>query len=497
MYYLGIDIGGTMTKAGLYTETGQEVMVVEKSGEAITPHPGWVERDLDDFWDAICLCIRECIALAKITASAIKGVGFSAHGKGLYLVDSQGEPVRNGIISSDTRARGIVKNWMKQGIDKKAYPFGRQQLWTAHPVALLAWLKEHEPDNYQKIDTIFMAHDYIRFKLSGEKLAEITNISASNAYNIQSDEYDQQMLALFGITESLSHFPPVISSFAQAGTVSAEAARQTGLAQGTPLYGGFFDVVGGAMAAGITDEKTLNIIAGTWAIATRIKDRLLNREYPYIWGRYCLDGMYFVHEGTPTSASNLQWFLDQFMAGEEDVFATCNRWVAELADAPSEIVFLPYLYGSNISLDLHGCFYGLQAHHQKKHLVKALYEGVVLSYLIHHERIMQFEPAITTIRFTGGPTRSGVWMQLFCDATGLPLEVIELQQPGCSSAAFCAMAGSQRQTPVDTLLERFRPPLTRYEPNGVRHEEIKKQFARYKTLACGLADISQKLEAMN
>lgn len=496
MYYLGIDIGGTMTKAGLYTQDGTEIMVSEKSNDAITPHPGWVERDLHDFWDSICFCIRDCIDRAAVDSSTIKGVGFSAHGKGLYAIDRQGEPVRNGIISSDTRATAIVKEWMKQSIDKAAYPFGRQQLWTAHPVALLAWLKEHEPENYQKIDTIFMAHDYIRFKLSGEKRAEITNISGSNAYNIEKGAYDEEMLALFGIQESYSCFPPVVSSFEHAGNVSASAASLTGLAEGTPLFGGFFDVVGGAMASGITDEQTLNVIAGTWAITTRIKDRVIDKDYPYIWGNYALENTYFVHEGTPTSASNLQWFVDRFMQDDEDVFTTCNSWFDELVDAPSEIFFLPYLYGSNISLDLNGCFYGLQAHHGKKHMVKAIYEGVVLSYLIHHERIMQFEPEITAIRFTGGPTRSTSWMQLFCDATGLPLDVIDLQQPGCSSAALCGIAGTHVETPVESLLKEFQPPVTPYQPNMARHRHLQTLFNKYKTLAHGLAEISRKLEAI-
>lgn len=494
MYFLGIDIGGTMTKAGLYQQDGTEVMVSEKSNDAITPHPGWVERDLHDFWDSICFCIRDCLDRASVAKKDIAGVGFSAHGKGLYLIDKEGEPVRNGIISSDTRATAIVKEWIRKGIDKKAYPFGRQQIWTAHPVALLAWMKEHEPENYGRIDTVFMAHDYIRYCLSGEKRAEITNISGSNAYNIEQNRYDAEMLDLFGIKESLPFFPPVVSSFEQAGTVSAAAAEQTGLAEGTPLFGGFFDVVGGAMASGITDEETLNVIAGTWAITTRIKDRVIDKDYPYIWGNYSLENMYFVHEGTPTSASNLQWFVDRFMAGEEDVFATCNRWFEELRDEPSEIFFLPYLYGSNISLDLHGSFYGLQAHHEKKHMVKAIYEGVVFSYLIHHERIMQFEPPIQKIRFTGGPTRSHCWMQLFCDATGLPLEVIDLQQPGCSSAAFCAIAGIHDNVAVTDLLQAFQPPVTLYHPDMQAHEAIQRQFARYKILAYGLAEISQKLE---
>ncbi len=494
MYYLGIDIGGTLTKTGLYTKEGKEIAVAEKGSDALTPHPGWVERDMDDFWKNICLCLQECISKSSIDSGQIRGVGFSAHGKGLYAIDKKGKPVRNGIISNDTRATYIVKDWIQKDIHKKAYPLGRQQIWTAHPVSLLAWLKKNEPENYHKIDTIFMAHDYIRYKLSGEKHAEITNISGSNAYNIQKNAYDEDMLALFGIKESIRFFPPTLSSFEKAGFISQTAANQTGLKAGTPIFGGFFDVVGGAISAGLTDEETLNIIAGTWAITTRIKKELIEDEYPYIWGSYSLKDTYFVHEGSPTSASNLQWFINHFMESEKNVFTICNRWVKELYEETSDIFFLPYLYGSNISLELSAAFYGLKAHHQKKHMIKAIYEAVVFSYLIHHERIIKLTPQIKKVRFTGGPTQSKIWMQLFCDAINLPLEVIELEQSGCSSAAFCAIVGTDKEKNIESLLQDFQPSISPYKPQLSQHNRLQKQYKKYKFLAYQMAEITKKLE---
>lgn len=497
MLFLGIDIGGTMTKAGLYTKNGEEVAVSEKSSDAITLHSGWVERDMDKFWQDICMCIKECLKKANVENTTIKGIGFSAHGKGLYLIDKAGQPVRNGIISSDTRATGIVKDWINKGVDKKAYPFGRQQIWTAHPVALLAWMKKNEPQNYKKIDTVFMAHDYIRFKLSGEKLAELTNISGSNAYNIQENSYDKNMLEMFGIKESFDYFPPTVGSFEKAGTVTKKASEETGLTEGTPIFGGVFDVVGGAIAAGVIDESILNIIAGTWAITTRMKKDIGESVYPYIWGNYSIEDTFFVHEGSPTSASNLQWFVDNFMAEDNNAFNLCNSWVTELYEEPAEIFFLPYLYGSNISLDLHAEFFGIQAHHSKKHMVKAIYEGIVFSYLIHHQRIMALTPNITKIRFTGGPTRSEIWMKMFCDALGMDVEVIELKQPGCSSAAFCAIAGINKKETIKTLIEQFQPSVRVYRPDLIQHERLMKEFQKFQLIAKKSAEIMEVMTNLN
>ncbi len=493
MLFLGIDIGGTMTKAGLYTKDGKEVAVSEKSSEAICLHSGWVERDMDKFWQNICSTIKDCLKKAGVEKSAIRAVGFSAHGKGLYLIDKEGHPVRNGIISSDTRATEIVKDWIDKGIDKIAYPFCRQQIWTAHPVVLLSWIKENEPENYKKIDTVFMAHDYIRYKLSGEKRAELTNISGSNAYNIQENIYDRDRLKIFGIEDSFDYFPPTVGSFEQAGIVTKKAAEETGLAEGTPILGGVFDVVGGAIAAGVIDENSLNIIAGTWAIATRMKTKIEEADYPYIWGNYSIEDSFFVHEGSPTSASNLQWFVDNFMGDDENAFDLCNLWVSELYEAPSEIFFLPYLYGSNISLDLKAGFFGIQAHHDKRHMVKAIYEGIVFSYLVHHKRIMALSPNITKIRFTGGPTRSEIWMKMFCDALGMDVDVIDLKQPGCSSAAFCAIAGTYKETSIKKLIEQFQPSVNVYHPDKVQHERLMKSFKKFELIARQSAAIAENI----
>ena len=299
-HFLGVDIGGSVIKSGLYDEHGKEKAVASQSDAAIAAHVGWSERDMRAMWQAVCATVQQVIAESGVAASDIRGVSFSAHGKGLYAVDHAGEPVRNGIISSDNRAMPQVRRYREEGAAAAAYPYAFQQVWPSHPAALLAWLKENEADSYRRIHRILMAHDWIRFKFTGEFGAEVTNISGSNLINVDKGSYEPALFKLFGIEEMADCTAPVVGSTESLAGVSAQAAAETGLMPGTPVYGGFFDVVSAAVCAGLADQERINVVMGTWTIETWIADRIPAAQYPYTWGRYCIPGKYFVHEGSPT-----------------------------------------------------------------------------------------------------------------------------------------------------------------------------------------------------
>lgn len=488
--FLGIDIGGTVTKAGLYSADGNELGVAERYADVLSPQPGFTERNMDELWQTVCSVIRQAMAQTRVAPADILGVSFSSHGKGLYAVDQRGRPVRNGIISSDTRALPLVKQWQDQGVDSLTYPRGLQQLWTGHPATLLRWLKMHEPENYQRIDAVLMAHDYVRYRLTGAIAAEVTNISGSNLYNQHTQDYDPQLMADFGIAEVVDKTAPVVGSAQQAGSVTAGAAEACGLAVGTPVYGGLFDVVASAVCSGVCDDRTLSAVAGTWSIATCVTDRIIAAEYPYVWGSYCVPGKYFVHEGSPTSAGNLAWFMRNFCGDEHTPYPQFDQWVAERSGQTTEIVFLPYLFGSNYSLNLAGGLVGMRAHHEKADIIYALYEGIVFSHLLHQDRILQLNPQINRIRITGGPTHSAVWMQMFADAGNLPLEVIDIQQSGCRAAALCAAVGRGYYAGFAEAIAATQPEVRTYLPRQDAHLQLRRQMAHYLNTAKALSEVT-------
>lgn len=338
-FFMGIDLGGTVIKAGIYTPEGQEITVAEHSFPTESPQAGFSERNMEMLWEAACSVIRQAIKNSQLSAAQISGVSFSSHGKGLYLLNSQGKPVRNGIVSSDSRAQSIVDQWHQDGTADKAYPLSLQQLWASHPVALLRWLKQHEPDNYRDTHHVLMVHDYIRYRLTDQIACEETNISGSQLFNQTQSSYDPKLCQLFGIDEANDKLAPVINSAQLAGTVTHRAAAESGLVEGTPVFGGFFDVVGAALASGVSQKDKLSAVAGTWTISTRVFDEIVPSDYPYVWSKYCIPGTYFVHEGSPTSASNLAWFTRHFFNQRLQDYDVLNHCVAEGATRQNNILF--------------------------------------------------------------------------------------------------------------------------------------------------------------
>ncbi|ELU1435617.1 carbohydrate kinase [Providencia rettgeri] len=486
-FFMGVDLGGTVIKAGVYTPEGQEIVVAEHPFPTESPEAGFSERNMDVLWEAACSVIREAIKNSRLNASQISGVSFSSHGKGLYLLDKHGKPVRNGIVSSDSRAQAIVDEWHKNGTADKAYPLSLQQLWASHPVALLRWLKENEPDNYRSTGHVLMVHDYIRYRLTDQIACEETNISGSQLFNQTKSSYDPSLCKLFGIDEVNDKLAPVINSAQLTGTVTHKAAAECGLTEGTPVFGGFFDVVGAALASGVNQKDKLSAVAGTWTISTRVFDEIIPSDYPYVWSKYCIPGTYFVHEGSPTSASNLAWFTRHFFNQRLQDYEVLNHCVAEGATRQNDILFFPWLYGSNYHSNLHGGLLGLSSHHTDADIVYAIYQGIVFSHLLHQDRIVGLDNTTESIRFTGGPTHSPLWMQMFCDASNLPLDVVNIQQSGCQAAALCAAVGTGYYSGFDVAISASTAKMTTYQPNAVGHQQLRDKFARFKSVADALS----------
>jgi L-xylulokinase len=482
-YFVGIDIGGTVIKSGIYDERGRERAVSAQTDLAIVSHIGWSERDMNAMWRTVCATIRSVLAESRVSPAEIAGVSFSAHGKGLYAVDGQGEPVRNGIISSDNRALSIVRQWKADGVDARAYPYAYEQLWSGHPASLLAWLKANEPASYRRTRHVLMAHDWIRYKLTGQFAAEVTNISGSNLYNVEKGAYEPALFSLFGIEEMAACMPPVIGSEQTLGGISVRAAEESGLKAGTPVFGGFFDVVSAAVCAGLSGPRHINVIMGTWTIVTWTADQIQPAPHPYIWGRYCIPGKYFVHEGSPTSAGNLEWFVHTFMADTPDPYQRCNAMVESLPKAGTGIQFLPYLFSSNLGDNLSSGFHGLANAHGLEQVVQAVYEGICFSQHVHLERILALSGRDKVLRLTGGPARSKVWMQMVADISELAIEVMDIKESGCLGAAIAAAVGSGLFASFADAMAAMCPVGSVVEPDAAAAPAYRRKYAAYRQLA--------------
>ena len=207
-YLLGIDNGGTVTKAALYAADGAELAVAKARTKTLYPHPGHIERDLDGFWAANAQVIAQVIRQTGIDAADIAAVATAGYGSGLHLVAEDGSPAWNGIISTDSRASSYVQRYYGDGTFERVLPRICQSIWAAQPAALLPWFRDHRPDVLEKTRWILSCKDYIRFKLTGEPLCEVTDSSGTSLVNIHTLVHDPELLDAFGLSGLRDKFPP-------------------------------------------------------------------------------------------------------------------------------------------------------------------------------------------------------------------------------------------------------------------------------------------------
>lgn len=494
-YWLGLDCGGSWLKAGLYDAAGREAGVQRLPLRALSPKPGWAERDMTELWQSCHTVIRALLEHTGVNGSQILGIGISAQGKGLFLLDKHDSPLGTAILSSDRRASDIVRGWQQDNIPEKLYPLTRQTLWTGHPAALLRWVKENEPLRYAEIGCVMMTHDYLRWCLTGVKGCEESNISESNLYNMSSGQYDPRLTEWLSISEINGALPPIVGSAEICGEITPEAAAITGLAAGTPVVGGLFDVVSTALCAGLHDEHTLNAVMGTWAVTSGIANGIRDNEaHPYVYGRYVNDGQFIVHEASPTSSGNLEWFTAQW---GEISFDEINQAVARLPEAGSDLFFLPFLYGSNAGLDMTCGFYGMQAMHTRAHLLQAVYEGVVFCHMTHLNRMRERFTDVHTLRVTGGPAHSEVWMQMLSDVSGLTVELPQVEETGCFGAALAARVGTGIYADFASAQRSLKLEVRTITPDGNAHAAYQRKYQRYQFLIEALQGFHARIKEHN
>jgi len=504
-YLLGVDDGSTVSKAAIFDLEGHEIQVASRKIEPDYPHPGWTERSMDVLWQSTAEAIREAITASGISPEQIIGIGTTGHGNGLYLLDKQGNPARPGIQSLDTRAAGIVDEWNSRDLHSQVFPFTVQSFWPAQPNALLAWIKRNEPEVYERIGAVLMCKDYITYRLSGEITTDFSDMSGTSLMDVRNKRYSRELLELYDLAEVWDAMPALVQSFDVVGRVTPEAAGATGLAAGTPVVGGIFDVDASALGSGVVSPGQVCIIAGSWSINEIVTAEPIVDPSLFMTSIYTVPGLWLTLEASATSATNLEWFVTHF-CGEErveaekrgvSVYEMCNEMVASLPPGGTDVIFHPFLYGSNVQPTARAGFYGIAGWHTKAHVVRALYEGVVYCHLNHIEKLRAAGAHMDVARLTGGGSRSQVWTQIFADALQLPMEVPKGVEMGARGAALCAGIGAGVYKDHADAVAKAVQLERRQEPNVEATPHYLARYAEYRRLLQAMQEPWDHLGKLN
>jgi L-xylulokinase len=445
--FVGLDLGSTVAKAAVFDRHGRAVAVASRRMAVQSPRPGWVERDAVESWRACATVLRRVAAgrAGKIAAISITGCG-----NGAVFLDEGNEPVRAGILSSDTRAVEFV------GRDRRRT---RQTGYPGQTASLLRWLRVCEPRTARRLRRILFWKDFIRLQITGVACTDFTDAGASGLLDVKTRRWLTADPVLPSLRESL----------ASAGVVQPAAARATGLRPGTPVFTGCIDCEAGALGSGVRAAGEFSLIAGTWSINQTFMRRLPAKAGLFLCNPSVDPCRWLWLEGSPTSAVNFDWAV-RLLLGRDD-FVRASQ-LAEQAQA-EDLLFLPHVPTGR------GVFLGLRASHSRGDLLRAVMTGVAFAHRVHVERLKAAGAAGTRFRLAGGATQSALWCQIFADVLGRPVEVPRGVEIGALGAALCAGVGVGAWSSLSAAQRDLVGVARVFRPRHSAQTALARRYARF------------------
>ncbi len=440
---LGIDVSTTASKALLLGPDGEVKAVASSSHELSTPRPLWSEQDPEDWWSATCKAIQAVLSEAQIDASEIRSIGLTGQMHGLVLLDAEGSVIRPAILWNDQRSSAECE-YIRERIGlAELVRISGNDAFPGFTAPKLLWVRNNEPQNFERVAQVLPAKDYIRYRLTGVFGTDRAGAGGTLLLNLASRTWSNDLLELLEIPSAW--LPPTHEGTETTGIIHTEATQETGLASGTPVVAGGGDQAAQAVGVGAVSPSVHALTIGTsgvvFAPCTQpVTDPRGNMHaFPH-----AVPGLWHVMGVMLSAAGSLQWYRDTF-AGN----VSFDHLVAEAASVPigcEELTFLPYLSGErtpHANPHARGAFVGLTLAHGRGHVTRSVLEGVGFGLLDNQRLLMECGvSAPQSMRASGGALKSPIWSQMLADILGTPLEPVQTTEGAAFGAAILAGVGA-------------------------------------------------------
>jgi L-xylulokinase len=485
--FLGIDAGNTGVKVALFDERGRALASAHRDTGGHCPAPGMVERDIGRLRTDLDGLVRELLDKSGLGGRDIAGIGTSGHGNGLYMLDAEGGQVA-AIQSLDTRAAGLVEEWNGKGVADAAEAICLQRPWAAQTPALLAWMSKHRPEAMARAAHVLMCKDIVTHALTGEIASDVSDMGGAGLLRLPENAYDDVLLDAYGLANAKRLLPKLHWPVEIVGGVSEAAAARTGLAAGTPVVAGFFDVLASAVGAGVTRPGQASLILGTWSINQAVV------EWPaagVFMSAPLSPGRFMAMENSATSATNLEWLAHNLLAhdrrADNGSFALADALASMAPPKADGPLYHPYLYGASRDASARAGWFGLAGWHDGADMLRALFEGVAFAHLAHLARLEATGVGAGDITLSGGGAKSPVWPQMIADMLGRPVKVAAEKEAGALGAAMAAAVGTGRYRDLDEAAEAMVAAPRVVQPDREMKDFYGRRFALWQAVEKSLA----------
>jgi xylulokinase len=510
-YLAGIDLGSTTLKVVVYDLAGRPVAQASRPTELAHPdssHPEWAIWRPEQIWGGVAESIRE--ALSRLGGpSRIKAVAVTGMGMDGLPIDKEGNWLYPLISWHCPRTVPQQQWWLEHVGAERQFAIGGNPVWPSNPVLRMMWLREHEPDLYQRTDKWLLIEDFVNFMLCGERVTDYSMASCTLLFDQARREYSEELLRISGIDRAI--LCDVKPSGTLIGQIHAAAAEATGLRAGTPVVLGGHDFLCGALPAGAFRPGVVLNVAGTWEMMVAALDRpMLKKEVGAMGGwidSHVARGKYAAI-GCVVAADMLEWFRKQF-GFEEAVRARVKGgtdWDHLMAAAratpagASGVMFLPHMSGSTVPVvdaNSMGAFVGLRNIVTKADLLRSVVEGLDYQF---RQMIETLGGALEIVpeRFVsvGGGACNDFWMQTKADVMGKPFETPQIEEATPLGAAILAGIGVGLFRDEQEAYERVYRPGRVFEPDPELSAFYSERYEGFKRLYPSLREINTQLRTL-
>ena len=494
---LGIDVGTGGTRALIIDEHGKVIASATAEHQAFaSPQTGWAEQEPLDWWRASAEAVREVLTKDGIKAADIVGVGFSGQMHGAVLLDAKDEVVRPALIWCDQRTEAECREIGERVGQEQLIQLTCNPALTGFTLPKLLWVRRHEPDLWQQVSTVLLPKDYVRFRLTGERATDVADASGTLLFDVARRRWSEAMLDAMEINAAL--LPKVYESPEITGHISKAGAAATGLREGTPVIAGAGDQAAGAVGMGIVRPGAVSATIGTSGVvfAATANPALDPRGRVHTFC-HAVPGRWHIMGVTQGAGLSLRWFRDNFGAGADDgrdAYERLTEEAAKVAAGADSLLWTPYLMGErtpHLDPQARGALVGLTATHNRRHIIRAILEGVAFSLRDSFEIFKEMQVPIEQVRLGGGGARSPLWRQIQADVYHQAVEIVEAEEGAAYGAAILAGVGCGIWASVDAACDAVVRVTERVEPNPEIVPVMNRQYTAFRKIYPALRDIMQ------
>jgi len=487
MYYIGVDLGTSALKLVMMKGNGELVKTVSKEYPLYFPRSGWSEQNPTDWFLAVKEGLKE---ICEGADDKIAGISFGGQMHGLVILDKDDNVLRPAILWNDGRSTEET-DYLNNVIGKeKLSKLTANIAFAGFSAPKILWVKNNEPEIFEKISKIMLPKDYISYMLSGSFATDYSDASGMLLLDVKNKKWSQEMIKICGISEDM--LPKLYESYESVGTIKPELANELGLNKDIKIIIGAGDNAAAAIGTATVGEGTCNISLGTSGTIFIASKKFGVDSFNALHSFAHADGNYHLMGCMLSAASCNKWWMEEILKTRDFIKEQEN--IVNLGE--NKVFFLPYLMGERSphnDPDARGTFIGMSMDTKREDMTLAVLEGVIFALRDSLEVARSLGIKIDRTMICGGGAKSPLWKRLVANIMNVEVDVpISEEGPGFGAAILAAVGCGEYES-VEKAAKSIIKIKEKIKPEADLVVKYEEKYQKFKRIYPALKDVFKEI----